>query len=173
MKKCLLVVDAQKAMFLEEEPIYNENEVIENINKIIKKFRDNEYDICFILHESKKEIMYSRDSKTFELSDSIDYKDEPKIVKTTCSSFYNTDLAKYLEENDIKEIFVTGFQTDYCIDTTVRHGFLSGYNVNLVSDAHSTRNQSYLTADKIILHHNNVLRSFSNVIATESVLSDV
>jgi nicotinamidase-related amidase len=55
---------------------------------------------------------------------------------------------------------VTGCRSDYCVDTTCRSAISHGYDVTLVSDAHSTINRTVLTADLIVAHHNATLNGF-------------
>jgi len=50
--------------------------------------------------------------------------------------------------------------TDYCVDTTSRRAVSVGYDVTLVSDAHTTIDNKLLTAAQIIAHHNALLDGF-------------
>ena len=47
-----------------------------------------------------------------------------------------------------------------CIDTTSRIAISRGYDVTLVSDAHTTTDTEILSAAQIIAHHNYVLDDF-------------
>jgi nicotinamidase-related amidase len=69
-------------------------------------------------------------------------------------------LRRSLEELstvDVKQLVVVGAQTEVCVDTTCRRAFSLGFNVTLVSDAHSTWGNDTLTADQIISHTNQTL----------------
>ena len=57
----------------------------------------------------------------------------------------------------VKNLIITGMQTEYCVDTTCRRAYSLGYRVTLVKDAHSTWGTDLLTAPQIIAHHNEVL----------------
>jgi len=50
--------------------------------------------------------------------------------------------------------------TEYCVDTTCRRAISLGYDVTLVSDAHTTVDNKLLTAAQIIAHHNALLDGF-------------
>ena len=50
--------------------------------------------------------------------------------------------------------------TEYCVDTTARRAVSMGYDVTLVSDAHTTIDNKLLTAAQIIAHHNALLDGF-------------
>lgn len=50
--------------------------------------------------------------------------------------------------------------TEYCVDTTSRRAISMGYDVTLVSDAHTTIDNKLLTAAQVIAHHNSLLHGF-------------
>ncbi|MBN3132948.1 isochorismatase family protein [Pectobacterium brasiliense] len=52
-------------------------------------------------------------------------------------------------------LIVGGFLTQYCVDLSVRRAL--GFDVTLISDGHSTCDESGLSYEKIVLHHNNIL----------------
>ncbi|MFX1517847.1 MAG: isochorismatase family protein, partial [Promethearchaeota archaeon] len=79
------------------------------------------------------------------------------IQKSTPDAFHDTSLKSELGSREIKEIIITGLQTEYCIDTTCRRAFSLNFEVTLVEDAHSTWDSDLLTAKQIISHHNAVL----------------
>ncbi|EDL66623.1 isochorismatase family protein [Bacillus sp. SG-1] len=80
------------------------------------------------------------------------------IQKTTPDSFLETDLEKELKKKRIKHLHFAGIQSEVCVDTTCRRAFSLGYEVTLISDAHSTWDWHQMNAQQIIDHHNNVLR---------------
>ncbi len=55
---------------------------------------------------------------------------------------------------------MVGAQSNYCVDTTSRRAVSVGYDVTLVSDAHTTEDSDVLTAEQIIAHHNSTLDHF-------------
>jgi nicotinamidase/pyrazinamidase len=46
-----------------------------------------------------------------------------------------TGLAKYLKDNNVVDIYVTGLTTDYCVKYTAIDGKTFGFNVYVVEDA--------------------------------------
>ena len=62
--------------------------------------------------------------------------------------------------NKAKYLIVTGCMTEYCVDTSARRAVSNGYDVTLVSDAHTTIDNKQLTAAQIIAHHNALLDGF-------------
>jgi nicotinamidase-related amidase len=84
-----------------------------------------------------------------------------RIAKAACDSFLGTGLQAQLEAGGIDSLIVCGLHTDFCIDTTCRRAVSLGYRVTLVEDAHSTFDRDYLSAAKVIEHHNRILSGFA------------
>jgi len=63
-------------------------------------------------------------------------------------------LQQELDSRGIKKLVVTGIQSDWCIDTTVRRGYSLEYDLTVVEDAHTTVDDGVITAPQIIAHHN-------------------
>ena len=76
------------------------------------------------------------------------------VRKTTPDSFLRTDLENILIKNEVKHLIVTGYASEFCVDTTVRRAASLGYSVDLVSDAHTTHCKEHASGDQIRLHHN-------------------
>ena len=83
-----------------------------------------------------------------------------RIEKSSCDSFLDTTLKAELDALGIEHLVVCGLQTDFCIDTTCRRAASLGYTVTLVEDAHSTFDRDYISAEKVIEHHNRILSNF-------------
>jgi nicotinamidase-related amidase len=63
-------------------------------------------------------------------------------------------LADVLDRNGVEQIIVTGYATDFCVDTTIRAAASTNYQVGVVSDGHTTKDRLHLDAESIIRHHN-------------------
>ena len=85
---------------------------------------------------------------------------EPAVQKKSPDSFHETRLQEELETRGIKRLIITGGQTQMCVDTTVRRAVAEGYDVLLVSDAHTTEDSETLQAEKIIAFYNETLNGF-------------
>ena len=83
-----------------------------------------------------------------------------RITKANCDSFLGTTLQAGLEAAGVTRLVVCGLQTDFCIDTTCRRAASLGYQVTLVADTHSTFDRDYISAEKVIEHHNRILADF-------------
>jgi nicotinamidase-related amidase len=82
---------------------------------------------------------------------------EPLVEKSYRDSFESTNLENVLSGYRIGRLFVVGAQTDFCIRSTLHGALVRGYDATLVSDAHTTENQTTCgapTPDKVIAHTN-------------------
>ncbi len=82
---------------------------------------------------------------------------EPLIEKHYGDAFEATTLESVLSELGVGRLVVTGAQTDACIRATIHGAFVRGYDVTLVSDAHTTDDYSALGApppEQVVAHTN-------------------
>jgi|YelNatPaOPRAMG01_1025707.scaffolds.fasta_scaffold00916_3 ureidoacrylate peracid hydrolase len=63
---------------------------------------------------------------------------EPIVIKHRYDAFLDTDLDLILRSKGIRNILIAGTQTNLCVDTTARHGFMLDYSTILVEDCIST-----------------------------------
>ena len=90
--------------------------------------------------------------------DSHDY----KVRKTTPNSFLRTNLGEILNKENVKNLIICGYATEFCIDSTVRGAAALGYSIELVSDCHTTHDKSHAKAEIIIKHHNETLSNIKS-----------
>ncbi|CAJ0993424.1 hypothetical protein SODG_002081 [Sodalis praecaptivus] len=79
------------------------------------------------------------------------------MAKTTANAFLNTSLRDVLLAAGVKHLLITGYASEFCVDTTVRAAAALGYDVTLVSDAHTTHYKPHASAADIIKHENATL----------------
>ena len=83
---------------------------------------------------------------------------ETLIRKSYRDSFADTDLAEILSQLDAGRLVIAGAQSDYCIRTTTQSAAVRGFDVTLVSDAHTTTDAEWegatIEARQIIAHTN-------------------
>ncbi|WP_434769832.1 cysteine hydrolase family protein [Curtobacterium flaccumfaciens] len=83
---------------------------------------------------------------------------EPLVRKTYRDSFANTDLADVLAALQVRHLVVAGAQSDYCVRTTTQAAAVRGFDVTLVSDAHTTTDAEHdgvvITGEQIVAHTN-------------------
>lgn len=83
---------------------------------------------------------------------------EPLVRKQYRDSFADTDLADVLHSLGVQHLVVAGAQSDYCIRTTTQAAAARGFDVTLVSDAHTTTDAEHdgvlITGEQIVAHTN-------------------
>jgi nicotinamidase-related amidase len=166
----LLIIDVQVGMFIDDFPVHQGTQLLENIKQLISKARATNTPIFFIQHNEPAGRQLEYGSKDWEIHPEISPTEIDIIIhKTTPDSFYNTPLEEELKKQSIKQLVLTGIQTDLCVDTTTRRAFSNNYELTLVSDAHSTFDSDELNAQQIINHHNQVLSFFANTMKTSEI----
>ena len=173
MHEALLIIDVQNGFFSDpKEPVYNENQLIHNINRLIDSFRKRGKPVIFARHIDDDLV---KGTFAWEVYIQVHAKSEDIYMdKTTPDSFLNTDLQHILKDHSIQTLVIAGLQTDYCIDTTCRSAFGKGIPVVLASDAHSTYDNSFMKAAKIIEYHNKIIgRWFATLKTTEGIINNV
>lgn len=148
----LIVVDVQNGVFAES---WHAGEVIATISDLVQRARDTETVVIWVRHSSGE---LPPDSPQWQIVDALTPQDGEAIVeKTHGSTFEDTDFEEVLAAKDIGHLVVTGAQSDACIRSTIHGGFARGYDVTLVSDAHTTEDLSDWgapTPDKVVSHTN-------------------
>lgn len=163
MKQALLVIDAQQQLIdgnEKEHGVFIASILLKNINTVIKKAIVSNHLLIFIRDKDVAEGV----GIGFEIHQEIDMPSDAIIIdKEATNSFYGTPLLEILQTNDIQHLVVMGCKTEHCIDTAVRTATVSGFDVTLVADGHSTSDSSTLKAAQIIGHHNEILHGHYNV----------
>ncbi|MDT0124375.1 cysteine hydrolase family protein [Paenibacillus sp. RRE4] len=161
----LVIIDVQRAMFDESDPVYQGEQLLRNIQKLIGAARDVGHRVIYIQHSEGTGSPLERGTAGWEIHPSIAPLEGDLIVeKETPDSFHETNLQAILLKFGVSKLILTGMQTELCVDTTCRRAFSLGYTVQLIRDAHSTWNSSVLRAEQIIEHHNSVLSIFAHVV---------
>ena len=88
---------------------------------------------------------------------------ETVIRQRACDAFYGTNLHEHLQHLQVTHLVVAGAKTEYCVDSVCRRATTLGYNVTLVSDAHTTSDTPALPATSIIAHANWTFDGFDNL----------
>ncbi|MGO4538351.1 isochorismatase family protein [Paenibacillus sp. 2TAB19] len=135
--KALLVIDVQNGI-IELGDFTNE---LFRMEHIIKDFKASGNPVIFMRHiDASEESPLCRSSVGSELHPSLkDYADVV-IEKSTPSSFYQTNLSQTLDQLGVMQLFLVGFETEFCCMFTAIAAFDRGYEVTLIRDAVGTTN---------------------------------
>ncbi|WMT39359.1 cysteine hydrolase family protein [Paenibacillus sp. D2_2] len=151
MARALVVIDLQKGLHTEEEPLFGLNEVLEGVNERIAVYREDELPVIFVQHHDEGLPLHSPE---WDLMDELDVRETDHFVsKTHANSFYQTNLTELLTSLNADKIEFCGAQTEYCVDTTVRMAHGLGYRSFMKKGLHTTTDSVLLSADVIRRHH--------------------
>ena len=148
----LLVIDVQSGVV---ENALDRDTVVANIGTLVDKARAAGVDVVWIQHNSAE---LPRDSESWQYVPELVRRDpEPLVQKAYADAFEETDLETTLAARGIGRFFVAGAQTDECVRATLHGAIVRGYDATLVSDAHTTEDQTAWGApppDQVIAHTN-------------------
>jgi nicotinamidase-related amidase len=145
-------VDVQNVVV---ERAYKGDEVVANILSLVEKARRDGAPVVWVQH-SDKNISSGSDGWRI-VPELTPGSAEPLIEKHYWDAFEVTTLEKVLSDLGVGRLVVAGAQTDACIRSTIHGAFVRGYDVTLVSDAHTTDDYSAMGApppEQVVAHTN-------------------
>jgi nicotinamidase-related amidase len=148
----LLVVDVQNCVV---EGAHERDSVVTNVDRLVDQARREQVPVVWVQH-SDDEII--RGSDGWRIVPELKPGDsEPLVDKNYGDSFEDTVLETVLSKLGVGRLVVAGAETDACIRSTLHGAFVRGYDVTLVSDAHTTGDKTQWGAprpDQVIAHTN-------------------
>jgi len=152
MSAALLVIDVQQALCFGGQAAFESERVIDRINLLSARARQAGAPVIMIQHEDAG--MLARDSEGWALAQGLVVEASDLVMaKTATDSFHKTALQSELAARGVTQLVICGLQSDFCVDTTTRRALALGFEVTLVSDAHSTCDNGILSAAQISAHH--------------------
>ena len=140
-KSALLVIDVQNGVVSQA---FERDAVVVQINKAIESARENNLPVIWVQH-SEDEMPIG--SHYWEIiPDLVPEAHDGRVDKIHGSSFEETDLVEILQEHDVSHLYVTGAQSENCVNATTIDALERGYRVSLVSDAHTTDDGSVVAS---------------------------
>jgi len=165
----LIIIDVQVAMFSDAEQPHDGPGMLQRIASLARRARDAGVPVIYVQHGGDH-APFTTGTPTWQIQPDIaPLEGEPVVHKRHCDSFQETTLEDELAARGIRQLVLTGMQTDFCVDTTCRRAYSLGYDVTLVSDCHSTFSDEALPSAQIVAHHNTCLRAFAKVIPSAEV----
>jgi len=157
-KVALLIIDVQMCNFDESSPVHGGSDLLSKISTLLVQARAARVPIIYIQHCGSEGAIDRPGTPGWKIHPAIAPVDGDIVVqKRHPDAFQDTCLQRELESRGIKELIITGIQTEYCVDTTCQRAYSLSYDVTLVKDAHSTWDTDLLSAPQIIAYHNEVL----------------
>jgi nicotinamidase-related amidase len=148
----LLVVDVQNGAVA---GAHDRDTVVANVASLVDKARRERIPVVWVQHSDEE---LARGSDEWRIVPELTRRDaEPLVEKNYGDSFEDTTLETVLSGLGVGRLVVVGAQTDACIRSTLHGAFVRGYDTTLVSDAHTTEDQTAWGApppDQVIAHTN-------------------
>jgi nicotinamidase-related amidase len=155
----VLVIDMQIGLV---DIAYQGHEVLVRIADLLNRARRATVPILHVQHHHSTYAPLMAGAPTWHIHPAVaPAEGEIVIGKTASDSFYRTSLENELRRLGTTQLIVTGMQTEFCVDTTCRRALSLGFDVTLVSDAHTTRD-ALLPAEEIIKYHNSILPALAH-----------
>jgi nicotinamidase-related amidase len=148
----VLVVDVQKGVV---EEAHDRAAVLANIASLVEKARRGGVPVVWVQDSGGHIVKGSDDWQIVPELAPADT--EPRIDKTYGDSFEDTSLETVLADLGVGRLLVVGAETDACVRSTLHGALVRGYDTTLVSDAHTTSDQTEWGApppDQVIAHTN-------------------
>jgi len=164
----VLVIDVQVGVFETDPAPLDKGGVLARINHVTAAARAAGASVIFLQHDGDpRETWLVPFTGDWELHPSLRIEGDDRVIrKTACDGFYRTELDDHLRGKAIETLVMTGYATDFCVDTTIRSAATREYNVIVVEDAHTTKDRPVLAAAHIMAHHQWV---WSNLICPKGV----
>jgi nicotinamidase-related amidase len=148
----LLVIDVQNGVV---EGAHERDAVVANVGSLVDKARREEVPVVWVQHWSEG---LAKGSDNWRIVPELAPGDaEPLVDKNYGDSFEDTTLETVLADLGVGRLIVAGAQSDQCIRSTLHGALVRGYDTTLVSDAHTSEDQSEWGApppDQVIAHTN-------------------
>jgi nicotinamidase-related amidase len=148
----LLVIDMQIGVVAKA---HARDAVVANIGSLVERARQRRIPVVWV---QDMEVDQGKGSAGWHLIPELSPgAEEPLVEKAYGDAFEDTGLETVLSKLGVGRLVVVGAQTDACIRCTIHGACARGYDVILVSDAHTTEDQSAWGApppDQVIAHTN-------------------
>lgn len=148
----LLVIDFQYGLIDLPPQATRGPQTLARLNQLIAHARQHGHEVIFIQHYADD---LPRGSEAWQLHPGLARRDSDVVIeKTACDSFLDTSLRQYLDSRGIENLWVGGYASDFCVDTTVRRAASMGYAVTVVADAHTCKDRPHVSGEALVAHLN-------------------
>lgn len=173
MESAVLVLDVQNGVFGDGSNLPDADVVVQNINRLTERAREELDLVVYIQHEAPGMVEYGSDR--WQLYAGLCAQEtDLRVRKSTPDAFLATDLDQLLQDAGVKHLIIAGYASDFCIDRTTFSAACRGYSVSLVEDGHTTQDKGGLSSKQIRDHHNMILSMHPKVtlVTAQNIYSD-
>ena len=160
-KAVLIVVDVQVGVVSDA---WDANRIVGNVARTVDRARDQGVPVIWVQHSDKDLVQGSPEWQW--VPELAPQEGEPLIHKHFESSFEQTPLEEELAKAGATHIALAGAATNWCIRATAYAALERGYDLTLISNAHTTRTMELDGGAKIdaasVITDLNVARNWIN-----------
>lgn len=143
-KPALLVVDVQVGVM---QDAWDAPRIVKNVSRVVERARTLAVPVVWVQHADEG---LPKDSPAWQwVPELVPAAGEPLIHKQFNSSFEMTRLDEELARLGATHIVLAGAATNWCIRATAYGALDRGYDLTLVSDAHTTGTMELADGDRI------------------------
>ncbi len=172
-KTALLVIDVQNGVVADG---WDAEGVVSRIATLIAAARESGTPVVYIQHEQLLETPGGDNldigSDAWRIHDAVAPRNgEPVVAKGHGDAFTETMLDDTLAGLSAGHLILTGAQSDACVRSTSYGALRAGYDITLVSDAHTTSDrptEAGVIAAELIIAHLNLANQFIDYPETTS-----
>lgn len=149
----LVIIDVQNDVMV---GVHERQRVVDNIVTLVSRARDTSTPVIWVQHSSEKELAFGTEG--WKLLDELPVDPgDPLVHKKHGDAFEGTGLEADLAASGVGHVVIAGAHTDFCIRSTLHGALVRGYDVTLVSDAHTAEDLTEWGApppEQVIAHTN-------------------
>jgi nicotinamidase-related amidase len=119
---------------------WNADSVTNRIASLVERARQSGIAVVWVRHGDEDLVAGSKGWQI--VSQLLPLPGESIVEKHFGDSFEDTNLDQVLADLNVRRLVVCGMQSDGCILATLFGGFVRGYDMTLVGDAHTTNDRT-------------------------------
>jgi len=132
-RTALVIIDLQNAVV---DNAYQRDAVVANVASLLERARRDRIAVVWVQHSDEQ---LAQGSDGWKIVPELTPGDgEALVAKHYGDAFEGTDAESVLSGLGVGRLVVVGAETDACVRSTIHGAFVRGYDVTLVSDAHTT-----------------------------------
>ena len=163
-----IVIDIQQAYF-KDRVQHNVDNALERINSVSNYFQRQQKPVFFIQHDGDGINTAAPHTDGWQLYTALQVADSDIVVRKILNdAFAYTTLHEQLKKCDASRLVISGWATDFCVDSTIRSAVNLGYDLVILSDCHMVTDRPSLSAQQVIDYHNWL---WGNLIAPKSSIT--
>ena len=151
-RTALLVIDVQNGVVA---ATHERDAIVANVGRVVERARQEDVPVVWIQHSDEQTV---RESEAWEIVPELEPgAGEPLVEKHYGDAFEDSTLETVLGDLGVGRLVVAGAQSDQCVRCTLHGAFTRGYDVTLVSDAHTSEDLTRWGApppEQVISHTN-------------------